>query len=156
MAVTPVEEIPFEEDDLGPIGELVAELTASATGWINFSPEVEVGHELPPRSIVATVFSSRGAPVPLATWSAPEEPGGKATIGIQHGAGPKALEQLAERDLALPAGWWKRSDHPRRGLVVTVPATADPDEVVWWLLTACHALCAAPLTGSWLAKVYRT
>ena len=155
MAVTPAEELHFDEDDLSSVADQITALTTARAGWINFSPEVEPGHELPPRSFGAIIFSSRGEPVPLATWSAPEEPGGAATIGIQHGAGPRALAQLTERDLALPAGWWKRSDHPRRGLVVTVPPEADPEDVVWWLLAASHALCAAPLTGSWLAKVFR-
>lgn len=155
MAVTPAEEIHFDEDDLSSLARRMVALAGTESGWINFSPEVEHGHEPPPRSFGSILFSSRGAPVPLVTWSAPEEPGGPATIGIQHGAGPKALTQLAERDLALPAGWWKRSDHPRRGLVVTVPAEVDAEDVLWWLLSAAHTLCAAPLTGSWLAKVFQ-
>lgn len=155
MAVTPAEELHFDEDDLSVVTDRMAALADTGTGWINFSPEVEPGHEPPPRSFGSILFSSRGAPVPLATWSAPEKPGGQATIGIQHGSGPKAVAQLAERDLGLPAGWWKRSDHPRRGLVVMVPADADAEDVVWWLLAAGHALCAAPLTGSWLAKIFQ-
>ena len=155
MALTPAEEIHFDEDDLSSVADQMTRLMADGAGWINFVPEVKPGHELPPRSFGALIFSSRGEPVPLATWSAPEEPGGPTTIGIQHGSGPKALKQLAERDLALPAGWWKRSDHPRRGLVITVPADTDGEDVLWWLLAAGHALCVAPLTGSWLAKVFR-
>lgn len=155
MAVTPAEELHFDEDDLSVATTQMTTLTAAAGGWINFSPEVEPGHELPPRSFGAVIFSSRGEPVPLATWSAPEAPGGNTTIGIQHGTGPKALARLAERNLPLPPGWWKRSDHPRRGLVVTVPGAADPEDVIWWLLAACHALCVAPLTGAWQARVFR-
>lgn len=154
MAVTPTEELHFDEDDLSVATDRVTTLAAAAAGWINFSPEVEPGHELPPRNFGALIFSSRGEPVPLATWSAPEVAGATMTIGIQHGTGPKAIARLADHDLALPAGWWKRSDHPRRGLVVTVPGNADAEDVIWWLLAACHCLCAAPLTGSWEAKVF--
>ncbi|HEX2578306.1 MAG TPA: hypothetical protein VHK88_18315 [Aquihabitans sp.] len=155
MAVTPAEELEFDEDDLAPAVAVLAEVTAAGGGWVNLSPEVEPGHDPPPRNVVVAVFSARGAAIPLATFSAPEQPGGRATIGIEHGAGPRALERLAEHDLVLGPGWLKVADHPRRGLVVTVPPGAATADVLWWLLAASHALSPVPLTGAWLAKVYR-
>lgn len=155
MAVTPPEELEFDEDDLEPVLAAMAELTAAAKGWINLSPEVEAGHDPPPRNLVVALFSARGEATPLATWAAPEAPGQRATLGIEHGSGPKALARLAERELPLPPGWLEVADHPRRGLVVTAPADAEPGDVLWWLLTASHLLSVPPLTGSWQAKVYR-
>lgn len=155
VAISATDELPFTEDDLAPAVGAIVGLHEAATGWINFLPEVEPGHEVPPRNLAVVLFSARGEAVPLATWSAPEVTGGRATLGIQHGSGPKALARLAEMDLALPAGWIKVSDHPRRGLVVTTPGNADPDDVLWWLLTSSHALSTVPLTGDWLARVYR-
>jgi hypothetical protein len=159
VAVTPSEELAFTEDDLAPVEAILAELVERAgngtAGWVNFVPEVEAGHEPPPRNLAVSVFSARGDAVPLATWSAPERAGGRATVGIEHGSGPKALARLDEHRLGLGDRWLKVADHPRRGLVVTAPADAEPADVLWWLLAASHALSTVPLTGSWLATVYR-
>jgi hypothetical protein len=155
MALSPSEELPFTEDDPAPVHRVLAELTGTAHGWVNFVPEVEPGHEPPPRGLVIALFSARGDDVPLATWSAPSEPGRRATVGIEHGSGPKALDRLGGYDLGLGPGWLRVSDHPRRGLVATTPPDADIGDVLWWLLACSHALSTVPLTGAWLAKVYR-
>ncbi|QXC63320.1 hypothetical protein KSP35_11330 [Aquihabitans sp. G128] len=155
MALDPSEELAFTEDDLEPVEAVLAELASSSSGWVNLSPEVEPGSEPPPRNFAVALFSARGDAVPLVTWTPPEQPGRRSTVGIEHGSGPKALARLAERELPLPAGWLKVVDHPRRGLVVTAPGDADPGDVLWWLLTAAHLLSPVPLTGDWLAKVYR-
>lgn len=154
MALMPRTEIEFDEDDLGPIEEVLADLRAQHRGWVNFVPEVEPGREPPPRSPVVAVFSARGDAIPLATWTAPEVDGGRSTLGIEHGSGPRALDRLAEHQLGLQPGWLKAADHPRRGLVVTTHADVDVADELWWLLAASHALSTVPLTGSWLAKVY--
>lgn len=155
MALAPTEELEVDEEDLTPVEAVIRELTASCAGWVNLVPEVEPGHEPPPRAEKAAVIAPRGDAVPMATWTAPERPGGRATVGIQHGSGPKALDRLAEMDLGLAPGWLKAADHSRRGLVVTVPADAAIDDVVWWLLAASHALSTVPLTGRWQVAVYR-
>ena len=99
MALTPTREIVFTEDDLDDIAAVLAELdaatTGSASGWVNFIPEVEEGHMPAPRNPVVAIFSARGDAVPLATWTAPAKPGGRANLGITHASGPKALEKLA-------------------------------------------------------------
>jgi hypothetical protein len=155
VAVTPSEELAFTEDDLTPVEAVLAELAAEARGWVNLTPEVEPGEEPPPRNVVVAVFSARGDAVPLATWSAPERPGGRATLGVEHGSGPKALGRLADHELGLPERWLKVADHPRRGLVVTTPGDTEVADALWWLLAASHALSTVPLTGAWLATVYR-
>lgn len=154
MAVRPSAEVSFDEDDLSPILTVMQERLDQKRGWINLLPEVEEGYEPPPRGLGATIFSGRGAPVPLATWTVPDADGDPITIGIQHGSGAKALERLADHDLPLPPGWVRRADHSRRGLVVEAPAGTDLDDVLWWLLTAAHVLSVPPLTGAWLADVY--
>lgn len=156
MAITPSEEIPFDEDDPSAAVAAIARQAALGTGWVNLVPEVEPGQEPPPRSLFAAIFSGRGSALPLATWAPSGEPDGRFSLGLQHGGGPKALNVLAQHQHPLPEGWRKVSDHPRRGLVVTAPADTDPDDVVWWLLTAAHLLSSVPLTGSWLARVYQT
>lgn len=149
------EELPFDEGDLAPVEAVLAELAEAGHGWVNFSPEVEPGHEPAPRRIVVAAFSSRGEPVPLATWTAPDGPGRRVTVGIEHGSGPRAIPRLEAHDLGLADGWLKLSDHARRGVVVSVPGTAPAADVLWWLLTASHALSTVPLTGHWLATIHR-
>lgn len=149
------EDLPFDEDDLSVATEAIVALTEIGAGWVNFTPEVEADHEPPPRNLVVSMFANRGEPIPLATWTAPEAPGRRATVGLQHGAGPSGLARLAEHQLPLRPGWLKVSDHARRGIVLTVPPGEDPTEVVWWLLTAAHALSLVPLTGAWLASIHR-
>ena len=155
MAVTPDEDLELDEDDLGALTGVLAELTSAGAGWVNLRPEVEAGEEPPPRSWLALIFSARGEAVPFATWTPPSTPGGRATLGIEHGSGPQALARLGEHDLGLAPGWLKVADHPRRGLVVTAPGDADPADVVWWLLAASHALSTVPLSGAWRASIYR-
>lgn len=155
MAKTPCEELPFQEEDLASVIGAFDELTGVAKGWINLLPEVDPDVEVRPRSLLARVVSARGDAVPMATWLAPTAVGERATVGIEHGSGPRALARLAEHDLPLPSGWLKVSDNSRRGLVLTVPGDAVADDVLWWLLTAGHLLSEPLLTGSWLARIYR-
>lgn len=154
MAVTPAEELPFDEDDLDPVVEVMRRLTERGTGWVNLVPEVEPGFEPAPRNLVAWVFANRGEPVPLVTWTPPDRVGERAVVGIAHGAGPRGIARLSDAGLTLPPGWFKVTDHARRGIVVTVPGAADLGDALHWLLTAAHVLCAAPLTGSWVARSY--
>lgn len=158
MALSPTREIRFTEDDLSEVAAVLADLdaatTGSASGWVNFLPEVEDGHEPAPRSAVAAIFSARGDAIPLATWTSPAKPGGRPNLGIEHGSGPQALEKLARFGVELEPGWLKVADHPRRGLVVACPREIEPDHALWWLLTATHILSVVPLTENWLAKVY--
>ena len=155
MALTPDDELPFEQEDPTPVVAPLTALLEVPGCWANLVPEVVEGHDPPPRNLVASLFSARGDAVPLATITAPSAPGGRRSLGIQHGSGPKALDRLAEAGLPLPDRWLKAADHPRRGLVVTCPGDADVAEVVGWLLTAAGALSTVPLTGSWLARLYR-
>jgi len=154
VALSPSEELVFDEDDLAPAAAVMGELAAAGRGWVNFRPEVEGGHERPPKGFLFALFSGRGEAVPLATWST-EGPNGRYSVGITHGSGPRALARLADADVALPPGWLRQADHPRRGLVATTPGDADLDATLWWMLTASHVLSEPPLTGAWQALVYR-
>jgi hypothetical protein len=160
MALTPSREITFDEDHIDEVAAVLADLDAATTGsgssWVNFVPEVEEGHEPPPRNPVVAIFSARGDAIPLATWTSPAKPGGRPNLGITHGSGPGALAKLGRYGVELEPGWLKVADHPRRGLVVACPREVEHDHALWWLLTATHVLSVVPLTGHWLAKVYET
>ncbi|MGH9092917.1 MAG: hypothetical protein ACRDZR_16295, partial [Acidimicrobiales bacterium] len=76
------------------------------------------------------------------------------TLGIMHQRGRRAVAQLEAVGIPLPEGWRVRQDHNRRGLIVLPPEWAPHAEVLAWALRAGAALAAAPLTGSWQARVY--
>lgn len=143
----------------GEPGEVIAEMVAigvAGRGWLNVVPVVGDEVDIPPTPGPLAVFHSRGPAVPFGTWTPGAEGGGEPeSLGIQHGAGPKALERLAGAGLVLPARWTSLADHPRRGLVVRVAAPSGPDAVLDWLLAAMVGLAQVPLTGRWMAGVYR-
>lgn len=155
MARTPSTDLHWDEDDPSPVLEWMSMLRSARTGWINLRPEVADGHETAPRSLGAWLFSSRGDAVPMITWTAPTSPSARAGLGIEHGAGPRALDRLADEGLPRPASWFRRVDHARRGLVLEPDAGSGDDEVLAWALDAAHRLTTVPLTGRWLATVYR-
>ena len=128
MAVRPSEVLNVTEPDLRPVADLVRALVDGA--WVNLVPDIDPELAPPPRGALAAIFSARGPVLPLVTVTAPETPGGPLSVGIEHGAGPRTLERLAD-------------------------ATPDPDEVVVWLVHAAHVLCPIPLPPGWLAQSYR-
>ena len=65
-----------------------------------------------------------------------------------------AAFNIAYAVFEVPTGWRVRQDHPRRGLVIMVPAEQDHDSTLSWLLRAGAALSAVPLTGAWRAAVF--
>ena len=103
------------------------------------------------------MLSGRGPATPELSW-VPGEPGGRRreplSVGIRHGAGPKAKARLAEAGVAVPDGWYVVQDNPRRGLVAQVPGTHTDTEVLEWLLRAAAVLATVPLSGDWRVRIY--
>ena len=153
----PDEEIEFIEADPAVVVNRMGQRAAAESGWINLLPEVEQDAVVPPSGGLFSFLAARGPSIPLATWSAgaaTKRGPGRQSIGLQHNGGPRALATLTSLGLGLRTGWIKVQDHSRRGLVVTVPAAEDHGDLLYWLLSAAHALSAVPLTGDWLARVY--
>jgi hypothetical protein len=149
--------VEFHEQRRSPVVDRMVELTAEQSGWINVSPGLDVDVPPPPRSALAAIFGSKGPTVPLGTWT-PAQGRSPASVGIQHSQGVKAVATLAERNVAVPNGWRRLQDHPKRGLVLEPTPATSPDEldaVLDWLLRATGALCPVRRTGEWRAYVYR-
>ena len=148
----PPEQIDFLLDDRATVLGHIERLQQSKKGWINLSPALDEDEEPPPRSSTFGLFSGRGPDVPLCTWV----PGPPVEIGIQHGAGAKAVQVLRDLGKPVPDGWRVTQDHSRRGLVVLVPDGTANDVVLDWLLDAGTALAShLKLAGWWRAAVYR-
>jgi hypothetical protein len=113
-------------------------------GWVNLRPKVDPDDDPGvPSNALLGMFGARGPAVPLCTW----HPGDRLA-GVEHGTGPKVA-----RRIELPVGWRVVQDHPRRGLVVAVPAQVEAEDVLAWLVATGDALCQVPYSGTWLADV---
>lgn len=128
-------------------------------GWINLGPALteEQLAALPSPSGLGAWVSGRGPVVPMGTWTPPRR--GKrrrlAQIGIAHGTGRNAMSRLEEAGARLPAGWTKRQDHAKHGIVVEVPDGAAHGDVVAWLIRVIDEL--SPIVSPddrWIAEVH--
>lgn len=133
--------ITFSPDDPGDVLDAVAHL--GDRGWVNVRPEVDDPPDPPSRGWFGSVFGSRGPVVPLATWHP-----GERSAGVQHDTGSR----LARR-VDVPAGWRVVQDHPRRGLVLRVPAGVVDADVLAWLVAVGTDLCPVPGSGRWIAEI---
>ncbi len=135
----------------------MAEVAATGTGWINVDPIIEEEHEPPAPGPFAFLGGSTHQ-VPTGTWM----PGKRlangttrpTTVGLEHASGTHLAWRLGDLGLPLPDGWRVTQDHPRRGLVVLVPADVAPRTVMDWLLRLAAAVCTVPATGRWEASVH--
>ncbi len=150
-------EVEFVEFDDPALLAAVDATAARGTGWINLEPVVDE-EDRPFRPGPFAFLAGPSHDVPNATWvpgrHLPDGETKPTTIGLQHAAGPRVAATLRERGVPLPDDWRITQDHPRRGLVVSVPPTADPRTVVSWLLQAAGAICVVPTTGRWRASVH--
>lgn len=145
--------VEFHEDERDAVVAHMVEMASGRGGWINLTPGLDVDEPPPPRSALAGLFTGRGPDVPLATWT-PAAKRDPSTVGIQHGRGPKVLEQLHEMGVEFPEGWRRLSDHAKHGAVIAIPTTTDPealDATLDWLLRATGLLCPIRRTGEWRA-----
>ena len=147
----PPEQFDFALSDRATVLARMERLAERRKGWINLSPALDEDEEPPPRSSTFGLFSGRGPDVPLCTWV----PGPPVEVGIQHGAGPKAVEVLRNLGQPVPDGWRVTQDHSRRGLVAVVPDGTTNERVLDWILGAGTALAShLKLAGWWRAAVY--
>jgi hypothetical protein len=150
--------IEFQEMRRSAVVDRMVTLGTSRTGWVNFTPGLDVDEPPPPRSTLSQIFGARGPDVPLATWNPQGRPDRDPfSVGIQHAQGPKILNLLRENGLGPPETWRRLQDHPKRGLVLAAPPTTDRDELdamLDWLLMATGFLCPVRRTGEWRAMVY--
>ena len=161
MAELRVETIAFGSADVTPVAREMEGLAGrgDGSGWINIGPGLRDDQidSLPQPTALGRWFSGRGPVVPMATWTPPRKAASEAqpTVGVEHGAGPKALDRLRDAGAPLPTGWRKVQDHAKHGIVVHPPLEAPHSEVLRWLLSVCWALCPIEIEDNWLAEIHR-
>ncbi len=154
-----MDELEFRPDDTVAVVERMVELSAAEDGWINLVPGVPDDgdtEDLARPSAFGALLGSAQSPLTMGTWM-PARRGRRAretTLGIMHPRGRRAVQQLADLGIPLPAGWRVRQDHNRRGLIVLPPGAAAHADVLSWALRAAAALATTELTGSWQARIY--
>ena len=161
MAKFSTETIAFDSADASPVVREMEVLVArgDGLGWINIGPGLRDDQidRLPAPTVLGRWFSGRGPAVPMATWTPPRRgsAGSQPVVGVEHGAGPKALDRLRDAGAPLPAEWRKVQDHAKNGIVVHPPSETPHTEVLGWLLSVCWALCPIDIEDHWLAEVHR-
>ncbi|HUQ64407.1 MAG TPA: hypothetical protein VM121_11690 [Acidimicrobiales bacterium] len=145
--------VEFDTNRREEILAAMKEMKAAQGGWVNMSPAVDV--EDLPEHPGPKLWSARGPLVPLCTWTPPAKKGTAppVLIGIQHGAGGKAVPRLRDLGVLVPEKWRVQSDHTRRGIVIAAPPKERDDDVLKWLLRAGGMLCDLPYKV-WIAEVY--
>lgn len=150
----------FTEDGCEPVEQWLEVAVDRGRGeWVNLEPVVddESIEQLAVRRGVAGWMSGRGSDLPFATIVAPlrERKVVPASLGIQHGAGPRADQALRAAGIGAPAVWTRRQDHPRRGLVYELDPDTAPGDVLRFVFAAVRHLCPVPLDGRWSAVTHR-
>lgn len=133
------------------------QLARVGDGWVNLVPGTEEPGDEEQGPGLFSIFGTRRPGGVECTWMPPSASAGTGadlTIGILHPRGVRAAPVLAEAGCAVDAGWRVVQDHPRRGLVVRVPAAVPVDVLLRWVLRAGEVLSVARLTGRWQATVH--
>ena len=136
----------------------MGELADAHAGWINLQPDVDVDDVPDTGSPFGRLLTATGPPVPLGSWvpGAPRRGGADAiSLGLQHPGGRRAVWRLRDAGIAVPTAWKVLSDHPRRGLVLSLPDGTDPANALEWLVRAAVELTDMALPDVWRAAIYR-
>jgi hypothetical protein len=153
-----VERFEFTPEDAAMVVACMAQLAAARDGWINLLPAIVDDEDAPtmPTGLTA-LFGGTNPGVTMCSWV----PGAQDRrqrepnrLGIMHACGRLAAQRLRSQEVPVPEGWFVEQDHPRRGLVLRVPAGEPPEKVLDWALRAGRALCNVRLTGKWQAEVH--
>ncbi len=76
------------------------------------------------------------------------------SLGITHNQGRRVLTELQAGAAVIPAGWRVEQDHPRRGLVVRVPADEPFEKVLRWAILTVSLLGGSRGGVRWYADAY--
>jgi hypothetical protein len=149
--------IEFTPPDIDSVGGELAALRDAGDGWLNLLPGVVDDPGLNQPAGLFAFFGTRQPPVTMATVMPArldKRDVEGMSVGLMHPTGGKSVARLVEAEVAVPAGWVIRQDHPRRGLVLRTAPDADPADIVRWCVRAGTALCLVDMTGQWQAVVY--
>ena len=123
--------------------------------WVNIEPAVEED-QVHSGSVFWKMFSSRGPVIPKFTWVPSYEKKQQilpAQIGITHPVGTKAVQRLREFEVRIPSEWIVEQDHPKRGIVLSLPSSYSDEEVINLAVGSLRVLSPFDFYGKFLASV---
>ncbi len=133
---------------------------ADGSSWVNLEPIIpdqRLG-DFTDRRGVSGWFSARGSDLPFVTIMGPDRSGKRAqagSLGVQHGAGPKAVAQLAAQGVTTPETWVVGQEHTKRGLIYHFPESTDAQSLLDFSFAVAGVLSPAPLDAWWSAVRYQ-
>ena len=131
----------------------IQKISELGDGWINVEPLVAEDDQNEVPGFFAW-FSARGPKVPVGTF-VPGNNQSSTSVGVAHGSGRGASDQLKELGITSPEGWVSRQDHAKHGLVWEInPSQVVASEVVSLLLQSTVGLSTVPTTGGWAVTVH--
>ncbi len=151
-----VERVGFKAGEAGEILGYMTLLAQAGDGWINLVPNT-VEAERPTSLGFFTLFGGGSNGVTMCTWIPERDTrGGRChtSLGISHTTGHKLGSELPS--LAIPENWAIKQDHPRRGLILTVPSDESHELVLAWALRTLEALSPVGVIGSWQAEIFHS
>jgi hypothetical protein len=150
-----VERLEFSADEASEILGYMTLLAQAGDGWINLLPNTAVADK-PTTLGFFTLFGGGSLGVTMCTWIPGRDTrrGRSATkLGFSFSTGRRFGSELPTP--TIPENWAIEQDHPRRGLILTVPFDESHELVLAWALRALEALSpAGRRVGSWLAQIY--
>lgn len=151
-----IERVEFTVDELTQIVARMARLAGAGDGWINLIPRMTDDDERPTSLGFFALFGG-GTGVTMCTWipgddHQPER--NQTNLGISHTTGRRAVAELHSLAVPVPETWIVDQDHPRRGLILRVPADEPHEQVLLWALRAVAALSAPGPIRRWRADIY--
>ena len=154
-----IEHVEFSVDGVTQIVACMARLALAGDGWINLIPKIADDFEGPTSLGFLTLVGAGASGVTMCTWIPAShdnrKEGSRASLGITHVTGRRALPVLNYSSAApTPETWLVEQDHPRRGLILRVPADEPHEQLLVWALQAVGVLSAPRDIRRWRADIY--
>ncbi len=144
--------IAFQRQEPAALTLALQRVLDARRGWVNVQPDLD---GIDPRSLARpSIFAARGRAIPLGTFVPATQPGGEHQLGVEHGAGRHAADQLRGAGVVFPTGARLVQDHPRRGLVIAIPDGTAMSEVATLLIDIVTELTAVVIGDRWIAELF--
>jgi hypothetical protein len=152
-----IERVEFTATEHSRLDVFMSRLADAEDGWINLIPKITDVEEKPTSLGFFTLIGGGGTGVTMCTWIPGSHDQGdhdRTSLGITHVTGRRAAAELVALGHPIPESWLVEQDHPRRGLVLTIPSGEPHEKVLSWALRAVGALSAPRQIARWRADVY--
>jgi hypothetical protein len=152
-----IDRVEFTADVLTDVVACMTRLADAGDGWINLLPKIGDDFEGPTTLRFLTLLGAGASGVTMCTWipaSQDRRGDNQVSLGITHVTGRRAVPQLNVPATSIPETWVVEQDHPRRGLVLRVPAGEPHEQVLGWALRAVGSLSEPRDIRRWRADIH--